>query len=740
MADCPRCAAAAELDDAQLLETYLGHDDEHALALLLLPFLHAGQFGEARRAHLRGYRALKDPAEHPALVAQHLLFCALTGNLDRAVALAEKHIADLMGELAALNVVLGRAVDAGHGAAPLRIPIDVAFTLGLSGPPTIASVSAAIGETRSELRAEHYDVALSTLPSARLSAPPMDFGLPATAEGWLDRCDELAELHEYESAYHAAGNALALDPEPEVRAELLGYRVRLLSELERREEIPPIIAERAALLRGLGEDAHAGWLERSAELAVQPLTGDEVALAETLVSEYDRPELPLRVRAMPRLLLGHVLLYALRAEEAVSELQTGVEHARAGGAHRMADSAVYALAHALTITGEYAAAEHVLRATLSRPELRPATRPRLQLLLSQILAVSGQLASAAETAAEATEHFATLPGSSGWVGHASTLEVTYLAEMGDPVAAAERLRWTIERTQHAEWDATARWSLRCKLGSLLIAGHRIDEAVEVLRRITEELDVAADGVAGSEDDVADLAELAGEVWYWLGVAIRQRGDKRGALACWNKALDVLKDSPNSQAEPARIHFTIAELWHQDEKFQPAIAAYLESLVHIEQTRDPIAVAQVRRSLGLARCESGDPLGLNDLAEAREEAERLGEPMLLAELADVTARSLAVLKRYSEAVAPALQAADAYREAGDDVRAGLAELMAARIVAKQGQTAEAIALLRAAIEATIASGAGAHTVDSFLLLAELLDSQGNHAEAAEVRLEAEVRGL
>ena len=71
------------------------------------------------------------------------------------------------------------------------------------------------------------------------------------------------------------------------------------------------------------------------------------------------------------------------------------------------------------------------------------------------------------------------------------------------------------------------------------------------------------------------------------------------------------------------------------------------------------------------------------------------------------------------MSPALQAADAYREAGDDVRAGMAELTAARIVAKQGQTGEAIALLRSAIEATIAAGAGAHAVDSFLVLAELL---------------------
>ncbi|WP_018349041.1 hypothetical protein [Longispora albida] len=736
MAECAACAEGTG-SDAELLARFAGReDDPHALAFLLLPYLRAGRFAEARRAHLRGYKMLrKDP--HPPLVAQHLLFCALTGNLDRAVSLVEKHLADMSEELDAVGVVLGRAVDAGHTDRPLRLPVDLALQLGVTGQPLLSRVSAAIGHTRSELRAVHYDVPLSTLPAARPAERPLHFGLPVTADGWLERCDELSELHEYEAAYQAAGHALALDPDPELKAELLGYRVRLLSEMERRDEIPPLIAERVALLRDLGEEAYAGWLERSAQLAVQPLTGDEVALAETLVTEYDRPENPLRVRAMPRLLLGQVLLYALRAEEAVAELKAGVEHARAAGAHRVADSAVYALAHALTITGEYSAAEQVLQSTLARPDLRKATRPRLQLLLSQILAVSGKLAPAAELAAEATHNFAELPGSAGWVGHASTLEVTYLAEMGDPVSAAERLRWTIDRTHRAEWDRVAHWSLRCKLGSLLIAAYRTDEACDVLRMLTEEL---GDAFGGSDGESIEIAEIHGEAWYWLGVAIRQRGDRRTALSCWGKALEVLGDAPDAHAEAARVHFTIAELWHQDEKFEPAIAAYLESLAQIELSRDPVATAQVRRSLGLARCESGDPAGLSDLAEAREEAERAGEPMLLAELADVTSRSLAALRRYSDAVAPAFQAADLYREAGDPVRAGLAELLAARIVAKQGQTAEAIALLRAAIETTIAAGAGAHTVDSFLLLAELLDGEGEHAEAAALRLEAETRAI
>nr|MBA3488630.1 hypothetical protein [Longispora sp. (in: high G+C Gram-positive bacteria)] len=330
--DCEWCTSATTLTEDELIEMCEGRDDHHSLAFILLPYLRAGRLDEARRAHLRGYRVYlrergTDGHTHPQMLAQHVLFCALTGNLARGVSLLESHFADLLGEADAVGVLLGRAIDAGHGEEALRVPIDVAFTLELTAPVTVASVSKALQQTRDELRTVHYDVTLSTLPRPRPPVTRLDLVLPGTAEGWLERCDDLAELHEYESAYRALRNALALDPEPVLRAEALGYRVRLLSELERREEIPPLIAERAALLRDLGEEDHAGWLERSAQLAVQPLTGDEVALAEALVAEYDRPEVPLRIRAMPRLLLGHVLLYALRAEEAVSELRVGVEHA-----------------------------------------------------------------------------------------------------------------------------------------------------------------------------------------------------------------------------------------------------------------------------------------------------------------------------------------------------------------------------------------------------------------------------
>ena len=177
-----------------------------------------------------------------------------------------------------------------------------------------------------------------------------------------------------------------------------------------------------------------------------------------------------------------------------------------------------------------------------------------------------------------------------------------------------------------------------QLGSLLIAAHQVEEAVEVLRGLTEEL---AEATGSTEDESADIAELGGEVWYWLGVAIRQRGDRRGALAVLVEGPGAAEGFARTRTRSrARIHFTIAELWHQDEKFEQAIAAYPESLTRIEQTGDPLAIAQVRRSLGLARCETATRRGSTDLAEAREERSGSASPCCSAELADVTARSLA----------------------------------------------------------------------------------------------------
>jgi hypothetical protein len=68
-----------------------------SLGRVLLPLLRRGRLDEAVERHLQGYRAIRrEPHYYTATLAQHLSFLALSGNLDRAVAVLEAHAAQAL--------------------------------------------------------------------------------------------------------------------------------------------------------------------------------------------------------------------------------------------------------------------------------------------------------------------------------------------------------------------------------------------------------------------------------------------------------------------------------------------------------------------------------------------------------------------------------------------------------------------------------------------------------------------
>jgi len=107
-----------------------GEEPEHALSRVLVPYLRAGRLDEAKSAHLRSYRLAKDNPDNLRIVANNIVFSALTGNEARALAQVERHIAWLAHDglnvdahfaaLAAFAFALDRVTAAGHGDAPVR--------------------------------------------------------------------------------------------------------------------------------------------------------------------------------------------------------------------------------------------------------------------------------------------------------------------------------------------------------------------------------------------------------------------------------------------------------------------------------------------------------------------------------------------------------------------------------------------------------------------------------------------
>jgi len=62
------------------------------LTALLRPYVHTGQYAEAADAHRRAYRSLRDDRGELEPIANHVEFCALTGNEVRALELVERHL------------------------------------------------------------------------------------------------------------------------------------------------------------------------------------------------------------------------------------------------------------------------------------------------------------------------------------------------------------------------------------------------------------------------------------------------------------------------------------------------------------------------------------------------------------------------------------------------------------------------------------------------------------------------
>ncbi|SBT40914.1 tetratricopeptide repeat protein [Micromonospora auratinigra] len=98
------------------------------LSELLTPYLRTGRFDEAIEAHREGYRRLRDDRHHLDNLAQHVLFCGLTGNEARGLELVERHLSWLerpsspyaaMEFAASAALVLGRLRASGHGDAVL---------------------------------------------------------------------------------------------------------------------------------------------------------------------------------------------------------------------------------------------------------------------------------------------------------------------------------------------------------------------------------------------------------------------------------------------------------------------------------------------------------------------------------------------------------------------------------------------------------------------------------------------
>ncbi|NUS17574.1 MAG: tetratricopeptide repeat protein, partial [Streptomyces sp.] len=112
-------------------ELTCAHEPHAVLASALLPLLRLGRGDEARACHLRGYRMVRTMESMRAAVAEHVEFCALTGNEARGLEILAQHPAhftatgdpdSLLDHLAVTALLTSRLVALGHGGQKLPGP------------------------------------------------------------------------------------------------------------------------------------------------------------------------------------------------------------------------------------------------------------------------------------------------------------------------------------------------------------------------------------------------------------------------------------------------------------------------------------------------------------------------------------------------------------------------------------------------------------------------------------------
>jgi tetratricopeptide (TPR) repeat protein len=129
-----------------------GDEPESALATSLLPLVRVGELDEARANHIRGYRLVRGEPTDQDKVGLHLEFCALTGNVDRGLALWAENVAllDATEEAAShLHLLRGLLTLLEQACATAGPDVEVA---GRGGPT-------GAGALRAEVAAEAYAIA-----------------------------------------------------------------------------------------------------------------------------------------------------------------------------------------------------------------------------------------------------------------------------------------------------------------------------------------------------------------------------------------------------------------------------------------------------------------------------------------------------------------------------------------------------------------------------------------------------
>ncbi|GAA4489195.1 hypothetical protein GCM10023094_50380 [Rhodococcus olei] len=302
----------------------------------------------------------------------------------------------------------------------------------------------------------------------------------------------------------------------------------------------------------------------------------------------------------------------------------------------------------------------------------PGRRAVLLRLRAQLLAGGGRVEEALTTVDEALD-LAVAHTARSLTTSLAALSAHICDDLGRLDEAAGRLRLA---TREAELGGAESTVLRYRLGVVLVRSGRPDEAVDELVTVAE-TEEAQDATA------ADRALTL----LWLGCARRDAGEPGAAYAAWTEGRELAR-AGESHDVATRIGRELGQMMMRFDDDE-AVEVLDEAVEDARRLTDrPDMLADVLHTRGRARCQFGDAGGLDDLRAAAEHT----DPWTRADIRDSTARALAELGRFDEAVQVGLAASDAYAAAEDVVGSGSTLIVVAQALLATDRHEEALGIL------------------------------------------------
>ncbi|MEU6219116.1 tetratricopeptide repeat protein [Streptomyces sp. NPDC047022] len=572
------------------------HEPHTVLASSLVPLMRLGRLDEARAHHLRGFRLVRSMESMRGAYADHVEFCALTGNEARGLELLAERPAyftdsgeprSKLDYLAVTALLMDRLVERGFGDQVVPGPANRSWTarelaaharaqaLELAARFDARNGTAYVSErTRERMEQRPLVDRLPLGVRATRTARPAPAAAPPPAVGAQERdlADLLAEAWRLSDSLHpdavdawaaVARAAEGRELDPRDQAELIDH------EAMSRGPEGAVLFERAAELYAAADDPGEALAARARAAYVRALTGHTDEALETVTE--------LRAQVL-----------ALFGEDGTGERQTAsvlVGRARV-------------LMHLLREDLEAApAAEEAVRELVAfagphTAGLRLASRhAEAQGMLGELAGRAGDMESAARLLERAAEEFvsAGLP----WFAVEHEVRLTQIArQLGDAEAAGRAARGALEHGQGI-LEPFGRAQLHLRLAEALSASEELTEAAEHALEAAHWADEAGEGPTlgawarhqlgglllrqGRFAEAAEILESAlpdltseahgdgaiVQTQWWLGDCHTELGEHRAAAEQWLRAAEIAREWPEQRDHAMLAHLAAEALGRAD---------------------------------------------------------------------------------------------------------------------------------------------------------------------------------